>query len=96
MKVMVSILNFLKNLTKSAILGYLENGIIPTAKHFLGDGGTMGIDQGDAIIDEMNLDVHLTPYLEAIQAKVPTIMASYSSINGIKMHGHTYYLQETF
>ena len=83
-----------ENLTKSAILGYLENGITPTAKHFLADGGTMGIDQGNAIIDEVNLNVHLAPYLEAIQAKVPTIMASYSSINGIKMHGHTYYLQE--
>ena len=83
-----------ESLTMSAILGYLENGIIPTAKHFLADGGTMGIDQGNAIIDEINLDIHLTPYLEAIQAKVPTIMASYSSINGIKMHGHTYYLQE--
>ena len=83
-----------ENLTKSAILGYLENGIIPTAKHFLADGGTMGMDQGNAIIDDINLDVHLAPYLEAIQAKVPTIMASYSSINGIKMHGHTYYLQE--
>jgi beta-glucosidase len=83
-----------ESLTMPAILGYLEHGIIPTAKHFLADGGTMGIDQGNAIIDEINLDVHLTPYLEAIQAKVPTIMASYSSINGIKMHGHTYYLQE--
>ena len=83
-----------ESLTMPAILGYLENGIIPTAKHFLADGGTMGIDQGNAILDEINLDIHLTPYLEAIQAKVPTIMASYSSINGIKMHGHTYYLQE--
>jgi beta-glucosidase len=83
-----------ENLTKSAILGYIENGIVPTAKHFLADGGTMGVDQGNAMINEINIDVHLTPYLEAIEAKVPTVMASYSSINGIKMHGSQIYLQE--
>ena len=83
-----------ENLTKPAILGYIENGIVPTAKHFLADGGTMGVDQGNAMINEINIDVHLTPYLEAIEAKVPTVMASYSSINGIKMHGSQIYLQE--
>lgn len=83
-----------QNLTIPAILGYMEHGIIPTAKHFLADGGTMGIDQGNAIINDTNLDVHLAPYLEAIETKVPTIMASYSSINGIKMHGSNVYLQE--
>ena len=83
-----------ENLSIPALLGYMENGIIPTAKHFLADGGTMGIDQGNAIINDANLDVHLTPYLEAIEAKVPTIMASYSSINGIKMHGNKVYLQD--
>ena len=83
-----------ENLTKPAILGYIENGIVPTAKHFFADGGTMGVDQGNAMINEINIDVHLTPYLEAIEAKVPTVMASYSSINGIKMHGSQIHLQE--
>ena len=83
-----------QHLTQPAILGYMEHGIIPTAKHFLADGGTMGIDQGNSVINDVNLDVHLAPYLEAIDAKVPTIMASYSSINGIKMHGNKLYLQD--
>ncbi len=64
--------------------------IVATAKHFLGDGGTAGgKDQGDARIDEDSLrDLFSPPYLPAIEAGVQSIMVSFSSWNGTKMHGN--------
>jgi beta-glucosidase len=70
--------------------------VIATAKHFLGDGGTdKGIDQGDTLCDEGTLfDIHGRPYVSAIEAGVQVIMASFSSWQGNKLHGHRYLLQE--
>ncbi len=64
--------------------------IIATVKHFLGDGGTFeGHDQGDNRSDERTLrDVHGAGYRAAIRAGVLTVMASYSSWHGIKMHAN--------
>ena len=66
--------------------------IIATAKHFLGDGGTaLGKDQGDAQISEAELrDIHAQGYITAIEAGVQSIMVSFSSWQGEKMHGHRY------
>jgi len=64
--------------------------VAATAKHFLGDGGTTeGMDQGDTDIDESELiRVHAQGYPAAIEAGVMTVMASYSSWQGRKMHGN--------
>ncbi len=64
--------------------------IIATAKHFLGDGGTFeGRNAGDNRSDERTLrDVHGAGYRTAIEAGVLTVMASYSSWHGIKMHAN--------
>lgn len=64
--------------------------IIATAKHFVGDGGTRGgRDRGDTIVDDETLErLHLAPYYNSIEADVAVIMASYSSLNSQKMHGH--------
>ncbi len=70
---------------------YLGTGkVIATAKHFFGDGGTeRGVDQGDVNGDiDALLDLHGRPYPAAIEAGVETIMASFNSINGRKMHGN--------
>jgi beta-glucosidase len=60
---------------------------IASAKHFLGDGSTKnGKDQGDAEASEAALrDVAGAGYPPAIHAGVQTIMASFSSWNGVKM-----------
>jgi beta-glucosidase len=61
-----------------------------SAKHFLGDGGTWrGVDQGDTrlSLDEL-LTEHAAGYRAAIDAGVLTIMASFNSWNGRKVHGH--------
>ncbi|HEX7025962.1 MAG TPA: glycoside hydrolase family 3 protein, partial [Gammaproteobacteria bacterium] len=64
------------------------HNIIATAKHFIADGGTQnGVDQGDAIVGEDELlALHAPGYFAAIEAGVQSIMISYSSWNGVKMH----------
>ncbi|HET8662007.1 MAG TPA: glycoside hydrolase family 3 protein [Micromonosporaceae bacterium] len=73
--------------------------VLATAKHYVADGGTAFgtgdsgylIDQGDALIDEATLRaVHLPPYQAAIAAGARSVMVSYSSWNGAKLHGHDY------
>ncbi len=67
-----------------------QGRVIATAKHFFADGGTdQGVDQGDVNgdIDEL-MAIHAVPYPMAIDAGVETIMASFNSINGVKMHGN--------
>ncbi|PZQ57438.1 MAG: 1,4-beta-D-glucan glucohydrolase [Novosphingobium pentaromativorans] len=63
--------------------------LIATTKHFLGDGGTGGRDQGDTQVSEQVLrDVHLGGYPAAIEAGTQSVMASFSSWNGEKMSGN--------
>ncbi|WP_226668740.1 glycoside hydrolase family 3 protein [Microbulbifer aggregans] len=70
--------------------------VVGTAKHFLADGGTTGgIDRGDAQMSEEELvRIHAQGYFSAIEAGVQTVMASFSSVNGEKMHGHKYLLTD--
>ncbi len=71
--------------------GYLGVGkVAATAKHYFGDGGTsQGVDQGDVNGDLADLmAIHAAPYPAAIGAGVASVMASFNSINGTKMHGN--------
>lgn len=83
-----------ENLVQNMILGLQDNGVSATAKHYLADGGTyQGHDQGDVNAFEQEIrDIHLLPYYEAIEAGVDTIMISYSSINDIKMHSSSFWI----
>ncbi|KAL0410241.1 UNVERIFIED_CONTAM: Beta-glucosidase BoGH3B [Sesamum latifolium] len=58
------------------------------AKHYVGDGGTTkGINQNDTVTSKHGLlSIHMPPYDDSIIKGVATIMVSYSSFNGIKMH----------
>src|SRR5262249_5239022 len=62
--------------------------VLATAKHYLGDGGTnLGIDRGDNCSTEQQLlNVHAQGYLTAVEAGVQTVMASYNSWQGSKLH----------
>lgn len=64
--------------------------VITTAKHFIGDGGTFeGRDQGDNRASEAELrDIHGAGYTAAIAAGAQSVMASFSSWQGEKVHGH--------
>ncbi|MGA9778028.1 MAG: glycoside hydrolase family 3 protein [Limisphaerales bacterium] len=70
------------------------DSILACAKHFVGDGGTQyGTDEGDTVCDEATLrKLYLAPYRAAIRAGVESIMVSYSSWNGKKMHANKYLL----
>lgn len=70
--------------------------VIATAKHFIGDGGThLGIDRGDNLSTEQQLrDVHGQGYFSALGAGAQTVMASYNSWRGWKLHGQEYLLTD--
>jgi beta-glucosidase len=67
-----------------------EDHMMATAKHFVGDGGTTGgIDQGDTAVSEATLrDQQAAGYPPAIAAGVQSVMASFNSFHGKKMHGY--------
>ncbi|WP_016954135.1 glycoside hydrolase family 3 protein [Catenovulum agarivorans] len=69
---------------------------IATAKHFVGDGGTLnGIDRGDTIASEERMrDIHAAGYFTAIEAGVQSVMASFNSWKGKRLHGHKYLLTD--
>lgn len=75
-------------------LGGDRTSILACAKHFVGDGGTTdGINEGNTQVSEKVLrEIHLKPYYAAIKAGVGSIMVSYSSVNGVKMHENKYLL----
>jgi beta-glucosidase len=64
--------------------------VAATAKHFVGDGGTRdGIDQGDTELSERELiRIHAQGYRSAIEAGVMSVMASFSSWQGRKVHAN--------
>lgn len=65
--------------------------------HFVwnSDGERWMIDQGACTVDEPTLrDIHLAPYLDAIEAGAVNIMVSYNTWDSIKLHGHKYLLTD--
>ncbi|KAF3785516.1 Beta-glucosidase [Nymphaea thermarum] len=60
------------------------------AKHYVGDGGTHnGINENNTIISRHGLlKIHMAPYYQAVKKGVATVMVSYSSWNGKKMHAN--------
>ena len=70
--------------------------VVATAKHFLGDGGTeAGQDQGDNRSSEAQLrDIHAAGYMTALAAGAQTVMASFNSWHGEKMHGNRHLLTD--
>jgi beta-glucosidase len=70
--------------------------VLACAKHFVADGGTdKGVDQGDAKISLEELRaIHLPGYVAAVKAGVGSVMASYSSWNGQRLHGQKYLITD--
>jgi beta-glucosidase len=82
--------------------------VLSTPKHYLGDGGTTWgsskqnifdhpfmLDQGDTRVDEPTLrSLYLPPYKAAVEAGALSVMPSFSSWNGTKMHGNQYLLTD--
>lgn len=81
--------------------------LLATPKHFLGDGGTVFgtstqviikpylLDQGDMRLDEAAIrDLFLPPYQAALEAGARSVMVSFSSWNGIKLHAQKYWITD--
>lgn len=78
-------------------LGRAPNSVLACAKHYIGDGNTeRGKDQGDSLLSEPLLREQLLPaYQKAIEAGVGSMMVSFSSVHGVKMHCHGPLLNDT-
>ena len=75
--------------------GFLgDDRVISTVKHFIGDGGTeTGDDQGDNISNEADLaNIHAAGYFSGLEVGAQSVMASFNTWHGEKMHGHQYLL----
>jgi beta-glucosidase len=69
--------------------------VLASPKHFVGDGGTGGKDQGDNISSEVELrDVHAAGYPPALAAGAQTVMASFSSWHGVRLSANEPLLTE--
>lgn len=62
----------------------------------MGDGGTKeGVNEGNTECPYDDLErIHMEPYVDCISQGVSTVMASYSSWNGTKLHAHRYLLKD--
>ena len=85
------------------IEGLLSEGILTTTKHFIGDGYTTFltgedknlIDRGDVTMSkEEMLAGNLSAYIAAIEANTSSIMASFNSVQGVKVHGDSTLLKD--
>jgi beta-glucosidase len=77
--------------------GFLgDDRVISTVKHFIGDGGTVaGDDQGDNVVTEQELfDIHGQGYVGGLTAGAQSVMASFNSWHGKKLHGSEYLLTD--
>ena len=74
----------------------LPTSVLATAKHFVGDGGTVGgTDRGDTRGEERTIRaLHLAPYKAALLNGVQSVMVSFSSWNGTKMHSNRHMITD--
>ncbi|CAI9097506.1 OLC1v1033950C2 [Oldenlandia corymbosa var. corymbosa] len=66
------------------------NKVAACAKHYVGDGGTTkGINENNTVLTSDRLfSIHMPPFFDAVMNGVSTVMVSYSSWNGVKMHSN--------
>jgi len=83
--------------------GQADHGILSTAKHYAGDGGTLyGTGEGSNLIDRGDVQIsaedfekiHLAPYKVLVDSGLRVVMASFSSYEGTKMTENKYYLTD--
>ena len=66
------------------------------AKHFVGDGGTQrGVNENNTVLSFHDLmRIHMPPYDNAVIKGISTVMISYSSWNGVKMHANHFLITD--
>ena len=89
-------------LGKAAVEGFQgedlsdSDTILACTKHYAGDGGTTnGVDRGNTeCTEEFFREMYLYPYISALEVPVGSVMISFSSWNGIKMHSNEYLIND--
>ena len=73
-----------------------QRNVAACSKHYVGDGGTArGINENDTVASFHELlAVHMPPYYSAVIRGVSTVMVSYSTWNGVKMHAHHFLITD--
>ena len=80
-----------------------KKSVLACAKHYVGDGNTVfgtgsnnyKIDRGDVVLNEGELrSKYIKPFKESIKQGVGSIMISYNSWHGKKLHGHKYLIND--
>ena len=98
-------LDIIARLSAAYTRGLVDGGVVACAKHYFGDGNVVYgtgehsdydrlIDRGDAQLSEEEISGLLGVYQAQIDAGVQTIMVSYSSLNGLKMHENREYIMK--
>ena len=95
----------IKRLSTAYTKGLIDGGVIACSKHFFGDGNVLygtgdneeyryqcQLDRGNAELTDEEINKLLSVYQAQIDAGVQTIMVSYSSLNGVKMHENGKYI----
>uniref|UniRef100_A0ACD5XMN9 Uncharacterized protein n=1 Tax=Avena sativa TaxID=4498 RepID=A0ACD5XMN9_AVESA len=80
----------------SGLQGDIPGGqrkVAACALHFVGDGGTMDGDNQNSTFHEL-LRIHMPPYYSAVRQGVSTVMVSFTSWHGVKMHANHFLLTE--
>ncbi|MCQ2578601.1 MAG: glycoside hydrolase family 3 protein [Treponema sp.] len=96
-------LEIITNLSTAYTKGLVDGGVIACPKHFLGDGnveyGTGDckfdykiLDRGNSVMSDDEIEDLLKVYEANIEAGALTIMTSFSSMNGVKMHENKKYI----
>ncbi|PUZ73929.1 hypothetical protein GQ55_1G025000 [Panicum hallii var. hallii] len=73
-----------------------QRSVAACSKHYVGDGGTTkGINENNTVATFHELlSVHMPPYYNAVIRGVSTVMISYSSWNGVKMHSNHFLISD--
>ena len=96
-------LEIIKKLSTAYTRGLQDGGAVACPKHFFGDGNTVFgtgeckdayrlIDRGNAQLSDSEIEQLLAVYQAQVDAGAQTIMVSFSSLNGVKMHENKKYL----
>ncbi|MFT7561804.1 MAG: beta-glucosidase, partial [Flavobacteriales bacterium] len=73
-----------------------DHHVYATAKHWVGDGGTVdGVDQGNTVLSEADLvRLQAAGYFPSLEAGIQSVMASHNGWHGEKLHGHQYLIND--
>nr|CAB3445474.1 unnamed protein product [Digitaria exilis] len=73
-----------------------QRNVAACSKHYVGDGGTTkGINENNTVATFHELlSIHMKPYYNAVIRGVSTVMISYNSWNGVKMHANQFLITD--